>query len=143
MTASWEPEIHRAQQQTRAELRWMIGIGVRVLVEEPGRRVYAQQKGHAVGAPLFLGKFSLNTIREETSRSWVLSGGKKIPKGSLAGLVTQEDLDDLIWVEVHRAHCTGIRFNAWLHNAPRDEVVALLKTIAAAIGYDPTAQGGG
>lgn len=93
-------EIHDAPHATRAILFAAVKVGERVLVRAPERRVYRLDPGERFGSggPLLRGQFYPWEITGETRVSW-LCDGRKIPKKTLAGLYSQEDVERLAWVD--------------------------------------------
>ncbi len=90
---------------------------------EPGR-IYSS------GGPIWRKHWREVKVTGETSRSWVLENGRKIPKvGALPHgyAFTEAEIDDLEWVKVH-----ALRIS---EEVRRCDDHATLRQIAVLIGY--------
>ena len=105
-------------------------IGSTVLVFDSNHRVYARDKPY--GGPIYREHFVPREIVGETSRSWILLGGRKISKATLEGIFTPEQADDLAWADAHRYK---IREVVW---GIKD--VHVLREVAKLIGYQEEAR---
>lgn len=121
-----------------------ISLGSTVWRFDRNHRVYARDaSGTATGPAIFREYFRPTTISGQTTKSWVTTGGLKIPKaggdvrecaggayGKIAVYMTQEAVDAECWRQVHR----------WRLAKKVEECndVALLKQIAALVGYRET-----
>ena len=103
-------------------------VGDIVLVFDGNRRVYRRnEKGMSCGGPIYREHFRPTEIVGETSRSWVLLGGRKIPKSTLEGIYTEQQADDTSWVQEHRCRIAdAVRFVT---------DAATMRQIAALAGY--------
>jgi hypothetical protein len=58
-----------------------IGIGSKAWVFDENSRVYRRdESGRRTSAPIWTGHWRETEVVDETSRSWVLANGKKVPK---------------------------------------------------------------
>lgn len=75
-------------------------IGDTVWVFDHHRRVYPPDKK---GGPIFREHFYPVTIKSATTRSWVLSNGRKVNRKTLAGIfVSEADVEKRCWVQENR-----------------------------------------
>lgn len=114
-------------------------VGDTVWVFDQNRRVYRQENGRSVGSPIFREHFRETTITGETSRSWIIRGGK-VPKDggdvrrSTAGAhgrttvyMTREAVDAAVFRNDHQYKI------AKMVEACSD--IALMRQVAALMGY--------
>lgn len=104
-------------------------VGDEVFVFDHNRRVYAKRpSGEFGGGPIYREHFVKKTIIGETSRSWLLQHWpKKIPKSTLAGVYTAEQVEDECWIDEHR--CKIVRA------LERTRDAKILRQVAELIDY--------
>lgn len=86
---------------TREEMEAGIAVGRTVLVFDVNRRFYKRPPDgdrYATGGPIHRCHFHHAEIVNETRQSWVLRGGAKIPKRSLAGIYSNLCADRHGWL---------------------------------------------
>jgi len=100
-----------------------LAVGSQVWVFDRNHRIYKQGKF----GPDFRSHFVPRTITSETSRSWVLSSGEKIPKATLKGIYTSErQIDDACYVNDNRYRISQAVY--------RMDCAAVLREIAVICG---------
>jgi len=95
-------------------------------------RVYERgEDGRAVGGPVYREHWRPYEVVSETKQSWVLLSGLKVPKNpakrSSSFALTQEEVEQDIWINDHRAEIAQLIY--------RFEDVEKLKQIAKIVGY--------
>lgn len=135
---------YRPPQKTRAELRETLKVGDHVATFDSNRRVYAHTPPgqYSSGSPFFRGYFVRDKVRGETSRSWIIGWGRgsKVPKKTLAGLYSCEDIDSAAFVQEHGYKITealrrysGHRDSPQAHDRTGESI---LRKVAELIGYE-------
>lgn len=83
-----------------------IKIGDTVYIFDVNHRIYPlAAKGNlwSSGGPIWRKHFVPHTIKGQTSRSWLTSGGYKIPKNSIDSYCwSEDDIDKAEWVNDNR-----------------------------------------
>ena len=78
----------------------------RVWVFDINRRIYRKPEPgqiYSTGGPIYREHWEERKVVGETSRSWVLSCGRKIPKKRREDVCfSEEEVDDKVWVNDHR-----------------------------------------
>lgn len=111
----------------------MTKVGDKVWVFDQNHRVYPKKPNGSPlgGGPIYREHFREREITGETSRSWVLSSGLKVPKtgGDVRGAVymTRQAVEDAVFMNAHR----------WRIEEAVGRVLdaTLLRQIAALVGY--------
>lgn len=119
----------------------MTTLGATVWVRDVNHRVYRKPESGRIlssGGPLERGYWVTHTIESETSRSWVLSSGRKIPKSGYSPpdvAMSKFELNEKIWVRAnfHKV-AEAVRALAW-GNMNRPETFTQLVRVCEAIGY--------
>lgn len=108
-------------------------IGSTVYLFDANRRVYDRSGGRAIDGPIWREHWAPHTIVAETSRSWVLSNGRKVPKRRppvqhlTEPCYSETELAERVWLEKHRHKLADmIRSSADYHG---------VLACAIAIGY--------
>ena len=98
---------------------------------DSSRRVYARNdKGMSVGAPIWREKWREEEIVGETRASWVLKGGRKIPKrGGIGIAFSEEEIDRLEYINTHRYRIAAA--------VERCDDFEILSNVAELVGYKP------
>jgi hypothetical protein len=112
-----------------------VGVGSPVWVFDENHRIYAKDaNGKCLGGgPIWREHWVKQSIRGETSRSWLTNFGRKIPKKNWDVTVIAFDtaaIDEQAFVHNHRYRISGRVASCY-------DAVAL-RTIAAIVGYDIT-----
>ena len=110
----------------------LLRVGASVWIYDENRRVYAPPKPGCIWGDLIpRGHWARREIIGETSRSWLLDGGLKVPKRAPLPswvLLTDADLDLWCWAQENR-HLLADRI--------RCESLEAVALVARTIGYDP------
>ena len=118
-----KPFAHKAKRMT--------AIGDTVWVFDQNRRVYERDKnGRSYGGPIWREHWVLRIVVNETSRSWLLSCGTKVPKKGEARcfVYSEAELDDRCFVNDH-----AFRIG---NDVKYTKDPAKLRAIAEIIGYN-------
>ncbi len=112
-------------------------VGDYVWMFDTNRRQYTKpEPGRLFGEIIYRGHFAKYEIVSETSRSWVLIGGTKIPKAderkpaherSMRVYFTEAEVDDDVFMNDHRYSISQC--------VQRERSPDVLKRIAELIGY--------
>ncbi len=138
---------YRPPQKTRAELFETLKVGDEVAMFDSNHRIYPDPKPgetYASGGPLYRGHFHKETIRGETSRSWVIGWGRgsKIPKKTLPGFYSCACIDTAVFVHDHGYKIVEAlrRFDSRGRRPEGvdNEAAEVLRAVAALIGYEIT-----
>lgn len=91
------------------------------------RRYKVDENGKSTGGPIWREHWAKVEIVGETSRSWVTSYGRKIPKSGGSGIAfSEEDINRMAFVEQRWAIANKVRYCTDYET---------LKQIADAVGY--------
>lgn len=99
-----------------------------IWIFDENRRVYAKQDG-LTGRPIWREHWGKHAVVSETSKSWVLSNGRKIPKSQKPTSTiafSEQEIDELEWAKVHMW-----KIRDRVERASPEE----LKRIAAIVGF--------
>lgn len=80
-------------------------VYILIVVEyDDNRRIYHKdEKGHSYGGPIYREHFRAVRIKAETTRSWIVSYyDRKIPKSTLEGCYTFEQVEEKVWDHENR-----------------------------------------
>jgi hypothetical protein len=99
-----------------------------IWIFDENRRVYAKRDGLS-GGPIWREHWVKHSVVGETTRSWILSNGRKIAKSQKPTskiAFSESQIDDLEWAKVHMW-----KIRDRVERASPDE----LKQIAAIVGF--------
>jgi hypothetical protein len=96
---------------------------------DPNRRTYQRDAdGKPYGAPIWRAHWTAYAIIGQTSRSWIIEGGRKIPKKGGQGILFDEaELDRRAYIAEHKHPILDAVRNCRDYHT--------LKRVADAIGY--------
>lgn len=112
---------------------------MKIWVRSENSRVYRRDgQGKPYGAPIERERWQAKKVVSETSRSWVLSDGRKVPKSTrfptayLA--LTEQQVDDVVWFS-ENAHQIARAVHALDYGLLDPDKLSKLREVAKAIGY--------
>lgn len=106
-------------------------IGKTIWVFNRNYRIYRDDDGNKTDGPVYKHHWRPHEVVSETTHSWILDNGDKVPKNTqfptLGWCISQEQIDEDVWDNDHRHKVVDALWNV---------DISTLQKVAKLIGYN-------